>query len=697
MEAVEELLFVFSDESQFTQYMNDQTITPFIDDIGRKLSSLDVSNRYELINSLYYDPKSGGYSSLLHLCFKYMSNHSSLQYTLWRAIYIFCELGLNPMNATYIPLHPIKLRHSMRDSLNSLRQIQEENEMKDIHNQILTLRSQESNRSSRSNRSFIPNRSHSSTPSSCEYTVVGDVNELFADKDTLVMSEPTPKSNAVNPRLSPLDPKLTSQPRSWIDLQLQHNNKTTKRNIITILSYSKQYSPPIFTIYMHAASCCTLLGNAFVSLPQLDPFTLQFAICKLPASKVLSIVDDISYYDHLKMHEYEIEMTASRDTLTRSIHSVYKRNPCQRFGNYLCYLYLISRFYHKFRNDSYRRFIKRVYEPVAVKFNDMILNTIQMYAYEDMSYCDANDIGEAMDNEWLCVWFDSLNDCNLYSDEWMQWISKYVLKRLSHTQKEYLSAYLSTRRREFIKNCSNYRLKANMLDILAKKLKHDNDIASYVNPKWFLNNVVLKDTLLVQKLLIYCLNSSNYKDLCVTVLWSLLTNASFYVQSKFFDDILGIIKKFSNNNVYFVNGCCQNVLDSIFSIRQTFLEQKVYSQKNITTFLVNIASKHRNGELSVDINKGLLQCVVSMPGNLILLKILTSNAGIVDLNECVECGVVGTIQSQIQYIPNMAIRHTFYSWCQYHPQTNSDSNHSIANSNSTVSLPAVDDEQCVVM
>ena len=131
--------------------------------------------------------------------------------------------------------------------------------------------------------------------------------------------------------------------------------------------------------------------------------------------------------------------------------------------------------------------------------------------------------------------------------------------------------------------------------ILWKKLKNDNfdenDLINYVNPKWFLNNIALCDTLLIQKLLICCVNYQNYKDLCVYALWAVLTNSIFYVESTFFDQIIQIIQKFSQNNMYFVNGCCQNILDSIFSMRPSLLQKNVYIQKNMTTFLVNLSNK----------------------------------------------------------------------------------------------------------
>lgn len=691
MDSVEQLLLRFTNEHRFKQ-LNNTELTSLIDEIGRGLQKLDSSSRYELLNSLYYNTNTKGYSSLLHLSFCRISYNSLLSYNLWRAIYIFCELGLNPMNCNYLPPNQIITRNSMKEQLNALSQVQEENEMKEMQTKLLTLRSQESNRSA-----------VESMNSSAEFNL-GDINEVFGDNDSIYIEGggggqkvPTsPQQQQILLRISPSHSKLKIQPRSWTELQLIDSNNNisdhavTQRNIIEVLKYCGNYdnyqSPAIFTIYTHLASCCTILGNAFTSLKHFTPKMLHFALCKLPNSSFLSIVDNISYYDHLKMNKYEVDMKRSISNLKHNIKSMYEQYASRRFNNYLSYLFLLREFYNKFKKESWKRFMKQIYEPLVNNNNnndhnnkfeikDDIMDIIKMYTFQDLSYCDTVQITQNIENKWICIWFDSLNSTynhdgnSMYNDIWINWICKNILSKLSSNSKQFLSNYLVKRGQGIIKNVNHYKLKVSIIDIMEKKLKtenfNNNDIMTYVNPKWFLNNIALIDTLLVQKLLICCVNYQNYKDLCVYALWAILTNAVFFVDSTFFDQIIQIIQNFSQNNLYFVNGCCQNILDSIFSVRPSLLQKNQYIQKNVATFLINLSEKNKIGKLSIDINKGLLNCCTSIPGNPVLLKIMITSPGLLDFQQCVDRGIINMINSRMQYVQDESIKNMFYSWYQY--------------------------------
>eukprot|EP01084_Bolivina_argentea_P305877 528447_1 len=252
METVERLLRYFANENTFNRY-NSTELTSLINEIGRKLTQLDNTKRYELLNSLYYNTKSNGYSSLLHVCFSRMRNDPSLKYTLWKAIYIFCELGLNPINVNYMPPNQIKLKHSMKESLNLLREINEENEIKEMKTRILTLKSQESMKSIGASSSYSTHCSSTqSTPSSVEFNI-GDIDDVFGDIDNINYSNSL-SCNVKHKKISPFHNKLKLQPRSWTDLQLNldDNDNITKRNIIQILKYCNQYK---YNNYQCAAIC----------------------------------------------------------------------------------------------------------------------------------------------------------------------------------------------------------------------------------------------------------------------------------------------------------------------------------------------------------------------------------------------------------------------------------------------------------
>jgi len=439
MDSVEQLLLCFVNEHRFKQ-LNDSELTSLIDEIGRKLEKLDDSLRYELLNSLYYNTNTKGYSSLLHLSFSRMShgNYSKISYNLWRAIYIFCELGLNPMNCNYLPPNQIITRNSMKEQLNALSQVQEENEMKEMQTKLLSLKSQESSR----------------TASSAEFNI-GDINDVFGDKDIIIEGQrrspqsldlDIPTQSQVSLRISPFHSKLKIQPRSWTELQLNSNDIITQRNIIEVLKYCGNYqhnlysSPAIFTIYTHLASCCTILGNAITSLKHFSPNMLHFALCKMPNSSFISIVDNISYYDHLKMNKYEVDMIHSVNNLKYNIDTMYDQYASRRFNDYLSYLFLFKHYYKKFKNQSWKRFIKQYYQPFTIDNNnnieikDDVMDIIKMYTFQDLSYCNALQIGQNIENKWLCIWFDSLNSTynhdgnSMYNDIWINWICRNILQ-----------------------------------------------------------------------------------------------------------------------------------------------------------------------------------------------------------------------------------------------------------------------------
>ena len=264
MDIVEQLLLCFANEHRFQQ-LNNSELTLLVDEISRKIQKLDSSSRYELLNSLYYNTNTKGYSSLLHLSFSRISRNPLLSYDLWRAIYIFCELGLNPMNCNYLPPNQMITKNSMKEQLSALTEIEEENEMKEMQTRI---------------RRMLSNEHRRSTISSIEFNI-GDINDVFGDNDTIIEGPLSPRSTGSSPRaiqqvsmrISPFHSKLTIQPRSWTELQLNNlngdkNYGITQRNIIEVLKYCGNYdnfeSPAIFTVYTHLMSCCSILGNALL-------------------------------------------------------------------------------------------------------------------------------------------------------------------------------------------------------------------------------------------------------------------------------------------------------------------------------------------------------------------------------------------------------------------------------------------------
>ena len=64
MESVEKSLIMFADEEQFNR-LNATEFGSQIMDICKKLRKLDKNTRYELLNSLYFNKRSNGYSKTL--------------------------------------------------------------------------------------------------------------------------------------------------------------------------------------------------------------------------------------------------------------------------------------------------------------------------------------------------------------------------------------------------------------------------------------------------------------------------------------------------------------------------------------------------------------------------------------------------------------------------------------------------------
>ena len=183
-------------------------------------------------------------------------------------------------------------------------------------------------------------------------------------------------------------------------------------------------------------------------------------------------MDNISYYDHLKMSKYKVNMRESINNLKCNINTMYGEYASRRFNNYLSYLFLFREFYGKFRKESWSRFIKEYYEPFEIEIKDDVMHIIQMYTFQDLTYCDTFEITEKVENKWICIWFDSLNatynhDGNsMYDDLWITWICKNILKNMKPNSKEFLSNYLVKRGQGLIKNVNHYKLKCCIIDIM---------------------------------------------------------------------------------------------------------------------------------------------------------------------------------------------------------------------------------------
>ncbi len=57
-----------------------------------------------------------------------------------------------------------------------------------------------------------------------------------------------------------------------------------------------------------------------------------------------------------------------------------------------------------------------------------------MYTFEDMNYFNNDSIGNEIECKWIRIWFDTINNNNIYNKKWIDWICKNILKKLNKEQ-----------------------------------------------------------------------------------------------------------------------------------------------------------------------------------------------------------------------------------------------------------------------